>query len=173
MKTKEPCPFCGAPLLKRIGEHHYKESGLPYVLLQNVTISECPECGEGGGVEIPNIIGLHKLLVNAIIRKPSRLASFEIRFLRKSLGWSSKDFAKKMNVKPETVSRWESDDAPKPMAVANDRLLRLYVAQEKPIENYSIHDSENLTDSARIVTQVPVKFYSGRWSAPQLQAAAC
>jgi DNA-binding transcriptional regulator YiaG len=36
----------------------------------------------------------------------------EVRFLRKSLGWSGSDFAKHMGVAEETVSRWENDAAP-------------------------------------------------------------
>lgn len=146
-KQTEACPFCGTALKKRQGNYEYKESGLPNVLLQNITIGECSGCTDGGGPEIPNILGLHECLAAFLVLKKERLVSYEIRFLRKSLGWSSKDFAKKMNVKPETVSRWESDDSPHAMGLPNERLLRLYVATEKPIENYRVHDTEDLAET--------------------------
>jgi DNA-binding transcriptional regulator YiaG len=51
---------------------------------------------------------LNEVLAKAIAKKPHRLTPGEIRFLRKYLGWSGKDFAQFMGVTPETVSRWEN-----------------------------------------------------------------
>ena len=111
MTTSTTCPFCEAILEKRVGRYHYKASGLPYVWLEGVVIRTCPGCEEGGGVEIPNLAGLHTVLTDYLIHQKARFESFEIRFLRKTLGWSSKDFAKRMGVDPATVSRWEAGTA--------------------------------------------------------------
>ncbi len=152
MKTPT-CPFCEGILSKRVVDHHYKASGLPYVWLESVVVRTCMGCEEGGGVEIPDLVGLHTVLADYLIHRKVRFESFEIRFLRKTLGWSSKGFAEKMGVTPETASRWEAGALN--MAESHDRLLRLYVAEEKQIENYSIHDTEGLAEP-RKTPQLPV-----------------
>lgn len=44
-------------------------------------------------------------VVQHIARSPERLGPAEIRFLRKYVGYSGKDFARFVGVTPETVSR--------------------------------------------------------------------
>ena len=44
-------------------------------------------------VVIPHIADLHRVLAHAVVRKSSRLTPAEIRFLRRTLGWSGQDFA--------------------------------------------------------------------------------
>lgn len=173
--TTSTCPFCEAVLEKHVGTYHYKASGLPYVWLEGVVIRTCPGCEEGGGVEIPNVAGLHTVLTDYLIHQKARFESFEIRFLRKILSWSSKDFAKRMGVDPATVSRWEAGTAN--MSESHDRILRLYVAQDKPIENYSIHDTEGLEEQ-RVTPHIPVKIqrHKDHWSppgAPGMAVACC
>jgi DNA-binding transcriptional regulator YiaG len=79
---------------------------------------------------------LHRALAAAVIYKKGRLAPQEIKFLRKSLGWSGVDFAKRMGTSAETVSRWEHGRAP--MGSTSDRLLRLLVAKETPVTEYQV-----------------------------------
>jgi putative zinc finger/helix-turn-helix YgiT family protein len=86
-------------------------------------------CGETY-TSIPAIEGLHRQIAAAVIRKKGRLAPAEIRFLRKWLGWSGVDFAKRTGTKPETVSRWENGRTL--MGPQADRLLRVLVAKETP-----------------------------------------
>jgi len=62
------------------------------------------------------------------------------------------------------------------MAEAQDRLLRLYVATDKPIENYSIHDTEGL--AARPSSHPPgkVQHHRDHWSrpvSPGMETQAC
>lgn len=86
--------------------------------------------------EIPALAGLHRALAGAVVRKRSRLAPAEIRYLRKSLGWSGRDFASYLGVTPESVSRWENGhDEMGPQA---DRLLRLMAVNQQPIEDYAL-----------------------------------
>ena len=173
--TTSNCPFCGTALEKHVGTYHFKACGLPYVWLEGVVIRTCSGCEEGGGVEIPDLAGLHTVLADYLIHQKARLANYEIRFLRKTLGWSSKDFAEKMGVTPETASRWETGALN--MAEAQDRILRLYVAEDKPIDNYSIHDTEGLQEkSTRTDLQVKVKHHQDHWSRsvlPGMGAPAC
>ena len=116
--------------------YRYAESGLANVFLSGgVETGTCERCGETY-TGIPAIEELHRTLASAVIRKRSRLAPGEIRYLRKSLGWSGVDFARRMGAKPETVSRWEHGKLA--MGAQADRLLRLLVARETPVKEYSV-----------------------------------
>jgi putative zinc finger/helix-turn-helix YgiT family protein len=113
--------------------YRYGESGLRYVTLVGIEVSRCPECGNYE-VSIPRIEDLHRLIAKSLIEKITRFTGSEIRFLRKSLGLSAADFARRMGVTVETVSRWEHNAvAIGPQA---DRLLRLLVAQGRLTTQY-------------------------------------
>ena len=128
------CLNCGASMETRRENYHYTASGLPHVTLLQVEVSRCPSCGETE-VSIPRIEALHRTIAAALIRKRARLAPEEIRYLRKYLGWSGVDFAAHMGVTPETVSRWEHGTTP--MGNTADRLLRLLVVSQVPVQDYS------------------------------------
>jgi transcriptional regulator with XRE-family HTH domain len=84
------------------------------------------------------------------LRKPEPLSPAEIRYLRKSLGWSGADFAKHMHVDPATVSRWENET--QPMSEQNDLLLRAMVALGKRIEDYNV---DTLAEVAKGADRAP------------------
>jgi putative zinc finger/helix-turn-helix YgiT family protein len=128
------CLVCGTPMDTRRENYQYTASGLPHVTLEQVEVSRCPHCGETE-VAIPRIEALHRAIATALVRKRARLAPEEIRFLRKSLGWSGVDFAARMGTTPETVSRWEQGKTP--MGIIADRLLRLLVVTQAPVQDYS------------------------------------
>ena len=127
------CIECGSAMERRRGQHRAKDLGLPQVILCNIEIRRCLECGEEE-IVIPRLEELTHALAGLLIRKPNRLAGEEIRFLRKSLGWSGAAFASKAGVERETVSRWENGHE-KIGAVA-DRFLRLAVAHWQPVKDY-------------------------------------
>jgi putative zinc finger/helix-turn-helix YgiT family protein len=129
------CTVCGGPMKTRRENYRYDGSGLSSVTLHGVEVSRCPKCG-GAEVAIPAIEGLHRTIAGALIRKRARLAPAEIKFLRKSLGWSGADFARRIGATPETVSRWEHGRMP--MGLAAERLLRLMVATEAPVADYTV-----------------------------------
>lgn len=132
------CFECGTLMkLERIPRYHDKGTGLPNVYLANITARVCPQCGERE-ILIPNVAGMHDALAAHVIRKKGRLSAAEIRFLRKHMGWSSIDFAKRLAVQPETVSRWEHGKAE--MSETTERLLRLLVAHGKKLDDYAIED---------------------------------
>jgi len=131
------CLECGTPLRAERRNYRDKECGLPGVTLLGIQVRHCPKCGEEE-VVIPHVQDLHKMLAQAVVRKPGRLNAAEVSFLRKYLGWSGVDFAKRIGVTAETVSRWEnSREAIGPQA---DRLLRLMVAFLAPVESYRVEE---------------------------------
>jgi putative zinc finger/helix-turn-helix YgiT family protein len=150
------CVACGGSVkAKREKAYRYAECGLPHVVLENaVDVATCPRCGETY-TGIPAIEGLHRAIAAALIRKKRRLAPEEIKFLRKSLGWSGVDFAKHMGATPETVSRWENGKAP--MGAQADRLLRVLVARETPITDYSVDVLAQLAGDEGPVTPARVE----------------
>ena len=136
------CPDCQSnELIENKETIRYKESGLSNVALQNVLVRKCPGCGNKL-VSIPSLEGLHRSIAVVLINKPERLVSEEIVFLRKSLGWSKTDFAKKFHVRQEQVSRWESNLHPVKMKIQNELLLRTIVAKGQKIEDYEDHMEE-------------------------------
>lgn len=126
------CIQCGAELGPRtVSTHPY--GALPGVVLVGVTVATCPSCGEEE-VEIPRIFDLHKLLARITASRPGRLKGPEIRFLRKHLGWSGKDFARLFNTSPSQVSRWESGTHS--MDARAEQLLRVSATRLDPIDDY-------------------------------------
>ena len=129
------CTVCGGQMRARRENYRYDASGLPYVTLQGLEVRRCPKCGETE-VAIPAIEQLHRAIAGALIRKRARLSPAEIKYLRKSLGWSGVDFAQRVGSTPETVSRWEHGKMP--MGLAAERLLRLMVATEAAVSDYTV-----------------------------------
>lgn len=158
------CPQCRTPMESRRENYRYDASGLPNVVLEDVEVRQCPNCGERA-VVIPAIEGLHRALALALIRAPGRFTPQEIRFLRKSLGWSGVDFAKHFGVDPATVSRWESTEKPQPMGAVAERLLRLAVAHGQPIEAYPLEALAELDDDqSRKPELLGMKVHRGAWA---------
>ena len=84
----------------------------------------CDNCGDVG-LTIPDLPGLIAAAAVARVRMPWKLNAKEVRFLRKALGLSAKELADKLEVTPETVSRWENGKAP--IGPSNEKLLRMNV----------------------------------------------
>lgn len=133
------CTECGSDKLKLTREN-IRYAALPSVRLEGVEIRTCESCGERYEV-IPRIAHLNRQLVTMLTGKRAMLAPEEVRFLRKSIGWSGRDFAAHMGVDPATVSRWENGH--EPMSATADRLLRMFVVHVTPVTDY---DAGSLTD---------------------------
>lgn len=107
---------------------------------------------------------LHKLLANLLIMKEERLAPPEIRFLRKYLGWSQRDFANKFHTSVSRVSKWESGTNPQNMDSRNEILLRMAVAMGQKINNYFEHMDEVATrEKGDTATQLTLAHSQGEW----------
>lgn len=73
--------------------------------LRGIRVMSCA-CGENA--DIPRQAALHRLIASALIESGETLTGDHIRFLRKFCGFSSKDFAAKLGIEPETMSRIET-----------------------------------------------------------------
>ncbi len=150
MENAMKCPQCHeAELDVRRENRNYRESGLENVVLLDIEVRHCPACG-ADLVSLPRLSELHRAIALALINKAARLTPSEIKFLRKSLGWSGVDFARHLHVDAATVSRWESESTPQSMSESNELLLRLAVVVGQRIEDYGI---ERLADVARDAVQ--------------------
>lgn len=138
------CVRCGTEVTERRGEVDY--DSLPGTRLKNVPIRECPECGESY-TGIPNMEGLDETLAKLVISQSTRLTGDEIRFLRKYLGLSQEDLARKMGVQPESISRWENERAN--MSEPHERLLRSIAVHETPVDDYTKAVPEDSFGEAR------------------------
>ncbi len=132
-------------------QEDYPYRSLPGVVLQGLTVWRCQGC-DAHEVDVPDPEGLHRALVNELVRKRERLAPSEIRFLRKYLGYSSKEFAEHIGVSPETVSRWET--GAQSMAPVADRLVRLMALTKEPVGDY--------IDTMDKVGRLDVRPYEGK-----------
>ncbi|CAN5910717.1 hypothetical protein BH11GEM1_BH11GEM1_08040 [soil metagenome] len=132
------CDDCGSPVTKeRNAVRRYEIGGLAHVELHGVDVTKCAACGREG-MAIPRIGQLHRVLAEAFVTQRRMLAHPEIRFLRKHIGLSGVEFAQRMGVARETVSRWETGSYP--MGATADRLLRLLVVTHEPTESYAVDD---------------------------------
>lgn len=128
------CPHCRKKMIHKIGKYHYTESGMDNVYLDGVEKYTC-NCGETS-VTIPSIMELHDLLGVAIVNKPIGLEGKEVRFLRKNMGYSGKEFADIIGVDHTTLSRWENNN--QAVSRSHDRLIRLTYMNIKPIPKKEI-----------------------------------
>ena len=141
--------------------YRYRECGLRYVTLKGIDVSRCHECGNYE-ISIPRLEGLHRLIAKSLIEKVTRSTGEEIRFLRKGLGLSGADFARRMGVTVETVSRWEHDAvAIGPQA---DRLLRLLVAQGRLTTQYPEEQLDRIDTKTARETKLGMRLANREWA---------
>ena len=118
--------------------HKYRESGLDNVTLHGIQYEKCPKCGEeyfGYG----DMEQLHALIARVLVSKKMPLTFREAKFLRKFLGLSGSEYAARIDVAHETVSRYETGKLKIPTQY--DTLLRALVATKLPDRDYDLHDS--------------------------------
>lgn len=139
------CTECRSVMRSTRENYRYSESGLSNVVLENVEIYRCAQCGVER-VAIPRIEGLHRALAHAIIEKSFKLTPEEIRFLRTHLDWSGVDLAEHIGVTASSVSRWENGR--EPIGSTAERALRLMVLAREP-GNYSLDRLAELSDEAK------------------------
>lgn len=131
----EKCPQCGRRMRRTTLDHYkYVESGLSNVYLYGIAAYQC-SCGEEV-LHLPNIEGLHSLIVQKLLKKPSQLKGEELRFIRKYVGLKAAELAKMLSVDPSTVSKWETGESL--VGPAYDKFFRLSV---------TVYMSERLKDT--------------------------
>jgi len=97
--------------------------GIPVVLLDSAIEERCEKCGMILATIIPDLNGLIAAVAVTRAMEPAKLTGPEIRFMRKAIDMSAKALAEVLEVKPETLSRWEnSKDV---MGPTSEKLLRM------------------------------------------------
>jgi putative zinc finger/helix-turn-helix YgiT family protein len=117
------CPNCGKEMKSKIRDYEYVESGLKNVILKNIRVHECKECGEILP-EIQNVKQVHHWIAEYLVKKQSPLTGTEFRFLRKQMGMGAAELAGFLGVHPVSISRWENGK--EPIGPQSDRLLRAF-----------------------------------------------
>jgi putative zinc finger/helix-turn-helix YgiT family protein len=153
----------------KVEPYRYTESGLNVTLL-GIEVLTCPSCGERMP-RIPAPKKLHETLVRVVVKRPSRLAPEEIRFLRTYLGRSKVDFAKLIGVSREQVSRWETGNAA--IGASADRLIRTLAVYTAPEREYGIESLsstlEKISNEQTPSTMIQISRGKDGWQ--QLNAA--
>jgi putative transcriptional regulator len=100
--------------------YRYIDSGLRDVWLRNgYRKLKTPY---GTGVSIDDVLGLHRAIARALVKKPGRLSGPEFRFIRKELELSQKHLAATLGADEQAVARWEKGKTKVPKMA--DRFLR-------------------------------------------------
>jgi DNA-binding transcriptional regulator YiaG len=110
-------------------DYQFKESGLDNVLLKDIEVLVCTQCGSIVP-RIPRLNDLMRTIVVAMIAKPSELDGAEVRFLRKFMDETTEQFARKLGVNRSHLSRVENGSLA--ISKQTDRLVRVLVLIHKP-----------------------------------------
>ena len=132
--SEQRCLACGKGTMSAVGEEARPWRTLPGVIVEGVKIYRCQACGEEeeGFERLEELI---HLIGQTLLKKEGRLSGPELRFLRKMMGWSGRDFASRMGVTPEQVSRWENGH--EPVGASNNMLVRALIALDEQLVDYS------------------------------------
>lgn len=123
----ERCEKCGG-VLRRVVLREYRDPRLGFpglVLLDAAEEIRCTKCRTLAGIGFPNLSGLIAAAAVARATDPIRFGGDELRALRKALGMTGKVLATALNVRDETVSRWENDK--EPIGPTSEKLVRMLV----------------------------------------------
>lgn len=140
MTTTWTCTVCGSPFRPATREALTFDWGVE-ITLMDLEVHRCSKCDEYE-YEIPRMEELTADVADFVAKKIGKLAPGEIRFLRKYLGLSGADAAKRLHVSAETMSRWEN--GVRPMAPTAERLLRLLALKDRPILDYEKFDATGI-----------------------------
>lgn len=129
MANKPPprCTACGEPQSVVRTTTDYPESGLDNVQLVNVPVWQCPN--DHQELQVPAADQLHALLTDMVLRKPAKLTGQEIRFLRKELGMTLREFGGRLGMTDVHLSRIEKGNR-RMISSTTNLLVRLTVAWE-------------------------------------------
>ena len=97
-------------MFRTIPRYEERGLGLPYaVVLVNAAQEELDEHGVRVGVHVPDMEGLVACVVVARALNPQQLDGREVRFIRRVLSMTGKDFAEELEITAEPLSRWENN----------------------------------------------------------------
>lgn len=149
---------------------------LPGVVLLNVEVTRCEDCGNRE-VEVPHLENLMKAVACAVVKTGGRLTGDEVRFLRTFLELSGVELAELMDSTPSTVSRWENNRTP--VGRTADLLLRTIARGEvEPIDPDRqsmlevVRSFVGKLDEQRRRTVYPFRLAGAEWELVELPSPA-
>jgi putative zinc finger/helix-turn-helix YgiT family protein len=118
------CDVCHKNAIKTTTQqtYRYKECGLDNVYLLNIEVRVCSGC-DSKVPRLKRMPELHATIARAVAMQPCPLRGQDIRFLRKQLGYSAKEWATVLRTDASTLSRWENDQ--QEIGTQSDSLIRL------------------------------------------------
>src|SRR5688572_21190760 len=123
------CTTCSAvgKEVRVVSEYQADLLGAPFpvVLLNAVEEHWCTSCNKKLETVIPDLTGLLQAVAMTRAGIPRKLNGAEIKFLRHAVGMKAKQFAKKLEMSAENLSRVENGT--KPLGPQSEKLLRFYV----------------------------------------------
>lgn len=129
MKKRETCSNCGAMASVTRGNYQSMDFGLP-VELMRIELVQCSKCGNIDPI-IPNMDDLMHAIAFALVCNPCKLSGEHVRFLRKYLGKTAKEFAQLVHYKDHThLSKIENGH--EEIGPQADKLVRFVVIDSSP-----------------------------------------
>jgi DNA-binding transcriptional regulator YiaG len=151
------CPKLAKPF-------HFAAVGLPNVyLLSGVTIEDDPDYGRI--VTVEKMEDLYRAIGLRVTLKDEALTGDEMRFLRKEMGLTQTELAKRLRVNSQTVANYEKGKTERGAADAAMRLL--YLSHKAPSEHLALLSKGINTGTGASSSNLPaatLRKLSGRWS---------
>lgn len=164
------CVMCGSqtspPVLKVI-----PFDAMPGVYLKDIQVHECPTCHETYE-DIPALGVLVRRLAKIVSEQPQPLTGPAMEFLRKAIGWSVEDMAKRLGVSPAKLSEWETAGGHPPRRV--EEFVRVLAKNTKPVDSYEkIDRPRKATSASPVYFLTPTVAAQGvSWRTSSVPAAA-
>lgn len=118
------CSKCQSLMEQSVKPEHVEDlGGVVVKVLNAVVVRRCPNCAEEL-TAIPDLEGLARATAIARALNPARLGGKEVRFLRRVLDMTQKEFAEKMDLTPEHVSRLENGKTENGAGEMSEKLIR-------------------------------------------------
>lgn len=147
--------------------YHYLECGLDDVYLVNGF--ERSDTARGTSIAIREIDALHRVIGEHLCRKRRELSGKEIRFLRREMLMSQAVLASFLDVKEQTIHRWESEKVAMPRAT--EWLMRLLYMNEVPSVRDRLKRIADLEDEIDHRHDMNLKFKKIRQKGKQARRA--
>ena len=105
------CSACGeGRLTDKIVSHDVGALlGMPHVKVEHLPALACTKCGVV--TVVGAVLDSVSLLLAAVILRRASLEASEVRYLRRMVGDTQEEFAKRLEVDRATVNRWENSAA--------------------------------------------------------------
>ncbi|MGI8653869.1 MAG: helix-turn-helix domain-containing protein [Pyrinomonadaceae bacterium] len=126
--------------IKKHRAYRYGGVSVENLYILNAEVLSCSECVEESLI-LPQVAKLHAAIGIAIALQPARLSGGDIKFLRRSAGFSLREWSERIGVAEATYSKWEN--AHRSISPQADRLARLHflnAIKQKDPENIRVAD---------------------------------